>query len=341
MTDSVLPACANCGTTLNGPYCSNCGQKASDYHKPIWWIIGEFMDAVFSFDSRTFRTIWLLFGEPGEFTRRYNSGQRASLLPPFRLFVIATFIFFLTLQVTGLALVSFQTKAINIDSLPAEAKEAIRKQKGEGAVITSDDGKTVTTVQMEFFVPIKPGEAHGLSAAQKAALAKEAAELGKDNSKADADEAGIMKEIAGYGKRVLEGFQKAVEDPLRLNGPLNVWLPRVMLFLVPVFALLLAIIHWWPRVYLVEHLIFSLHLHTVLFVGLTVVAAAVGIFGTAGFLEIAVWPIMFVYFVMAMKVVYNRGWFLTVVKSVGLLSVYAVILTAALGMAFMQALSEL
>jgi len=49
------------------------------------------MDAVFSFDSRTFRTLWLLFGEPGEFTRRYNSGHRASLLPPFRLFVIATF----------------------------------------------------------------------------------------------------------------------------------------------------------------------------------------------------------------------------------------------------------
>src|SRR5689334_24122640 len=88
---SVLPACANCNTTLQGPYCSNCGQKASDYHRPIWWILGEFMDAVFSFDSRTFRTLWLLFGEPGEFTRRYNSGQRASLLPPFRLFVIATF----------------------------------------------------------------------------------------------------------------------------------------------------------------------------------------------------------------------------------------------------------
>jgi hypothetical protein len=38
---TVLPACANCGTALNGPYCSNCGQKASDYHKPIWWIVGE------------------------------------------------------------------------------------------------------------------------------------------------------------------------------------------------------------------------------------------------------------------------------------------------------------
>src|SRR6185436_11342909 len=169
------PACANCGTALQGPYCSNCGQKASDYHKPIWWIVGEFMDAVFSFDSRTFRTIWLLFGEPGEFTRRYNSGQRASLLPPFRLFVIATFLFFLTLQLTGLALVAFNTKVVQIADLPKVAQDAIRNKKAEGAVIISDDGKTITQVQTEFFVRIKPGEAHGLTPEQKAQIKKNAA----------------------------------------------------------------------------------------------------------------------------------------------------------------------
>jgi hypothetical protein len=325
---------------LQGPYCSNCGQKASDYHRPIWWIMGEFMDAVFSFDSRTFRTLWLLFGEPGEFTRRYNSGQRASLLPPFRLFVIATFLFFLTLQLTGLALVAFQTKVLKVSDLPPEAAEAIRHHKASGAVITSDDGKTVSSVDMEFFVPVKPGSTHGLTAEQKAQFDKDAAEMDKEDANA-ADKDGWFKAFRGFGKRAMRGFKAAVEDPLKLNGPLNVWLPRVMLFLVPVFALLLALIHWWPRVYYIEHLVFALHLHTVLFVGLTIVALAVGFFGTAGFLEIAVWPILLVYFVMAMKRVYNRGWLLTVVKTVGVVCIYSVILTVALGLAFVQALSEL
>ena len=40
-----------------------------------------------------------------------------------------------------------------------------------------------------------------------------------------------------------------------------------MLVLVPIFALLLAVMHWWPRVYLIEHLVFSIHIHTVVFVG--------------------------------------------------------------------------
>jgi hypothetical protein len=339
---SVLPACANCNTALQGPYCSNCGQKASDYHRPFWWILGEFMDAVFSFDSRTFRTLWLLFGEPGEFTRLYNSGHRASLLPPFRLFVIASFLFFLTLQMTGLALVAFRTNVVQMDSLPAAAQKQIRDHKGEGTFITSDDGKTVAAVQIDFFVPIKPGEAHGLTAEEKARFEKGKEELDREQPKDEsADDAGMMKTIRAYGKKAMEGFEKALEDPLKLNGPLNVWLPRVMLILVPVFAFLLAMIHWRPRVYYVEHLIFALHLHTVMFFALTIVALVVAYFGTAGFLDLAVWPILFVYFLMAMKRVYNRGWFLTVVKSAGVLMIYSVILTATLGLALVQALSEL
>jgi hypothetical protein len=337
---SVLPACANCNSALQGPYCSNCGQKASDYHRPIWWILGEFMDAVFSFDSRTFRTLWLLFGEPGEFTRRYNSGQRASLLPPFRLFVIATFLFFLTLQVTGLALVAFNTKIIDRKDLPQHAIDEI-KREAPAVLTASDDDKTLTSVTIDFFVPInKSSPRPGLTAEQKARIAKGEADMDKDNA-TDKDEDGWLKVIRGYGHRVVRGFETAMEDPLKLNGPLNVWLPRVMLFLVPVFALLLALIHWWPRVYYIEHLIFALHIHTVLFVGLTIVALAVAIFGTAGFLELAVGPILFVYFLMALKRVYNRGWVLTSVKTVGVLLVYSVILTATLGLALVQALSEL
>ena len=82
----------------------------------------------------------------------------------------------------------------------------------------------------------------------------------------DADEAGWLRWIESKGKRVQEGYERALADPIKLNGPLNVWLPRLMLVLVPIFALLLAIMHWWPRVFLFEHLVFSIHIHTVVFV---------------------------------------------------------------------------
>jgi hypothetical protein len=334
---TVLPACANCGTALNGPYCSNCGQKASDLHRPFWWIAGEFLDSVFGYDSRTFRTIWLLFAEPGEFTRRYNAGQRASLLPPFRLFLIATVVFFVTLQLTGLAMVAFKTRVIPISSLPPEAVAAIKKN--EGAKVTIENEGKLSVVTIELFVPASAVQHTKISDQQRQGAAEVRKVFEAETAGATAEEAGWLRWLEAKGKRIAEGYERALEDPIKLNGPLNVWLPRLMLVLVPIFALLMALMHWWPRVFLIEHLVFSIHIHTVLFVALSLVALAAAMLGSASFLW-AVWLLLIVYLWMAVYRVYGRSWWLTSLKVVGLLMVYSIVLMAGLGTIFLLALSE-
>lgn len=332
---TVMPACANCGTALNGPYCSNCGQKASEIHRPFWWIFGEFLDAVFGYDSRTFRTLWLLFAEPGEFTRRYNAGQRASLLPPFRLFIIATIVFFVTLQVTGVAMVSFKTTTVALDQVP---QDVVRDLKSSGQFTIQDDGK-LSVVEMDLFVPRGSVQATKLTDQQLKDLEATRAAMRAQTESASPEEQGWLRWIADKGDRVIEGYQHALADPLKLNGPLNVWLPRLMLVLVPVFALLLAVMHWYPRVFLFEHLIFSLHIHTVLFVALSLAAAGAALLGDSDFLW-AVWLILVVYLFMAMVRVYRRTWWLTALKVFALILVYSLVLTAGLGIIFVLALSE-
>jgi hypothetical protein len=332
-----MPTCANCGTALNGPYCSNCGQKASDYHRPFWWIFGEFLDSVFGYDSRTFRTIWLLFAEPGEFTRRYNAGQRASLLPPFRLFVIATIVFFLTLQVTGLAMVAFKMRTVSVANLPPEAVAAIKRETGAELTIEKD-GK-ISIVTMELFVPAEAIEPVKLTEEQKRELGGPSEAIKIEAQTANEDEAGWLRWLQAKADRVTQGYEHALADPIKLNGPLNVWLPRLMLVLVPIFALLLAVMHWWPRVFLIEHLIFSVHIHTVVFVALSLVALGAAILGDSGF-QWAVWLILAIYLWMAMYRVYGRSWWLTTLKFAGLLMVYSVVLMAGLGFVFLMALSE-
>jgi Protein of unknown function (DUF3667) len=334
---AVMPECANCRTALNGPYCSNCGQKASDYHRPFWWIFGEFLDSVFNYDSRTFRTIWLLFAEPGEFTRRYNEGKRASLLPPFRLFVIATVVFFLTLQLTGLAMVAFKVERIKIADLPPAAVEAMKRESNGRLVI--EEGGTREVITMEFFVPASAVEHVKLTDEQKRRVLGSDGELKIETKGADAEEAEWIAWIGERAKRIQEGYERALADPIKLNGPLNTWLPRLMLVLVPVFALLMALMHWWPRVFLIEHLVFSTHIHTVVFVALSLVAVAAAFLGDAGFLW-AVWLILAIYLWMAMYRVYGRSWWLTSIKYAALLLVYSMVLTAGLGLTFALALSE-
>lgn len=334
---TVLPSCANCGTALNGPYCSNCGQKASDLHRPIWWILGEFLDAVFGYDSRTFRTIWLLFAEPGEFTRRYIDGKRASMLPPFRLFVIATLLFFITLQVTDIALVAFRVSEVPVVSLPSAATKVLPQS---GARVTMNgNGKTVTVIDMDVFVPASSIHPVKLTPAQKRDIGAGQASIEIDAKTADADERGWLNWLQAKSKRVTEGYERALADPMSLNAPLNQWLPRLMLVLVPVFALLLAVMHWWPKVYLAEHVVFSVHVHTVVFVALSLSALAVALVGGSGFLW-AVWLILFVYLWMAMYRVYARSWWLTTIKFLVLMFVYSIVLSIGLGAVFVLALSE-
>jgi hypothetical protein len=331
---AVLPSCANCGTALTGPYCSNCGQKSSDLNRPIWWIFGEFLDAVFSYDSRTFRTIWLLVAEPGAFTRRYIAGQRASLLPPFRLFVIATVVFFLTLQFTDLALVAFKVR----NTTAADVPVTVTTTTAPGGQAATSRVRSGTTVEMELFVPASSLKHVKLTEQQKKDLHTGPVQLETDGaSPEDADALRMMEKSLS---KVTQGYQKALEDPMKLNGPLNVWLPRLMLVLVPVFALLLGVMHWWPRVYLMEHLIFSLHLHTVVFFAMAVSALVASILGGGGFLW-AVWLILLVYVWMAMHLVYARSWWLTSIKFVAALSVYSIVLMGGLATVFALALAEL
>ena len=53
-----------------------------------------------------------------------------------------------------------------------------------------------------------------------------------DKETSDTNNTGY-RTLRAYGHRILQGFEKAMEDPVRLNGPLNVWLPPVVYALVP------------------------------------------------------------------------------------------------------------
>jgi hypothetical protein len=311
MTDNAT--CANCGAVRTGPFCSQCGQGARELNRPIWWIIGEFLDAVFSYDSRTFRTLWLLAVAPGEFTRRYMAGKRASLLPPFRLFVIATALFFIVLQWSGVSLIVFHPPATT--------------------------GESMDGVGIEFLVPAGAGSVAPLTEEQKKAIAdvRRSIETGKA---VEAEDAASQKESIAFVKRLWTGIERLLEDPQRINEPLSVWLPRLMLVLVPLLALILAAMHWWPRVYLIEHLVFSVHLHTLMFLLFTLATLGVA---AGGWFDIG-WvtlPFLAVYSLVAMKRVYRRSWVLTLFKLFWLLLAYFMVLVIGMVLVLLAVLQDI
>jgi hypothetical protein len=92
--------CLNCGAALAGPYCHECGQHAH-VHRTLEAFFHDFAHGVLHFEGKIFRTLPLLVWKPGELTRRYIDGQRASFVSPIALFLFCVFLMFSVIGLTG------------------------------------------------------------------------------------------------------------------------------------------------------------------------------------------------------------------------------------------------
>jgi hypothetical protein len=126
--------CLNCGAPLTGRYCANCGQTA-DVHVPSTReLFHEAIEGITHSDSRLWNSLKLLWFKPGKLTQEFVAGRRAAYLPPFRLYLVLSIIFFLA--------ASFYHSDVNL---------AVLDKNGKVQVLTTSDANCDTT-QFELFV---------------------------------------------------------------------------------------------------------------------------------------------------------------------------------------------
>ena len=126
--------CLNCGAALTGRYCANCGQ-AADVHVPSTReLFHEAIEGITHSDSRLWNSLKLLWFKPGKLTQEFVAGRRAAYLPPFRLYLVVSVIFFLA--------ASFNHTSVNL---------AVLTKEGRTQVITTSEASCDTT-QFELFV---------------------------------------------------------------------------------------------------------------------------------------------------------------------------------------------
>ncbi|WP_286235012.1 DUF3667 domain-containing protein [Thalassotalea sediminis] len=97
-TEQKSKECENCHAPVSGPFCSQCGQEVESTLKYFWTVILHILDDIFSFDSRANRTLLPLLFRPGFLTHQYFTGHRVHYIPPLRLYLFISIIFFITLK---------------------------------------------------------------------------------------------------------------------------------------------------------------------------------------------------------------------------------------------------
>jgi glutathione S-transferase len=86
--------CGNCGTTLTGPYCSACGQHAHGSARSVAALFHDAWHLFTHVDDRLWQSLHLLLFRPGRLTQEYFADHRARYLPPVRLYLVLSVLFF-------------------------------------------------------------------------------------------------------------------------------------------------------------------------------------------------------------------------------------------------------
>jgi hypothetical protein len=97
--------CRNCGAALTGRYCSQCGQGAEVHVPSVKEIIHEVLEGLTHSDSRLWNTLKCLWLQPGQLTLEFIAGRRVAYLPPFRLYLILSVLYFFLATLTHQQLV--------------------------------------------------------------------------------------------------------------------------------------------------------------------------------------------------------------------------------------------
>jgi hypothetical protein len=137
---------------------------------------------------------------------------------------------------------------------------------------------------------------------------------GTEESHRQLREAGFLGRLADDRWKELASLS-GTELATRMDVAFRDWIPRVMFFLVPAAALILAAL--WRRRWLSEHVVFSLHLHAFAFTVFTamLLARLLPWPGAATTLRVLLVLCLPAYLVAGLRRVYGQGWGRTVLKA--------------------------
>lgn len=89
--------CLNCGASLPGRFCPNCGQKDQPLRTPIHRYVVDALAEYLGLDGRVWPSLAALLVRPGRLTQAYVRGQRERYVRPLRIYLTSSVLFFLVL----------------------------------------------------------------------------------------------------------------------------------------------------------------------------------------------------------------------------------------------------
>lgn len=272
-------ACLNCRTKLMGNYCHACGQHAH-VHRTLGALAHDLLHGVFHFEGKIWRTVPMLFWDPGALTRRYIHSERARFVSPLALFLFSVFLMFAVFESIGGPIKPTVNRTEHGVVVPeADLPQALAAAKATAARLERERAaalaKRSSTAAIDKGLKEARDDVEGLLAAN--ALV---------NGGSPEDLSRAFKVDTGM-KSLDDPFKKALKNPKLLLYKLQSSAYKFSWALIPLSLPFMWLIFAWKREYkLYDHAVFvtySLTFMMQLLIGMALVAAVGGPSGVALF----------------------------------------------------------
>jgi len=299
-----LTNCENCGTLLTGHYCANCGQPAVDYRRSFRHVITDVLDSFLNWDSKFLATFGHLLTRPWKLTNEFLAGHRVRYLNPLRLYLLVSILFFFVVNYAERRAERGHFNPVIMDEEEVPFDQLREPKPGATPPIDrpSDDFNDGKPHIMFGNNPDRPKSTFELWLNQKVEE-----KIGKNGDK---------------GKFFLHSIMQN--------------LPYMMLTCIPIFAFLLKILYFFRRIFYIDHLIYSLHIHSFAYSASLTIGGAAYLLGryahgieplvVAALICTAVAQVF-----ISIRRVYRQNWFLSLFKFFLGGFVYLVVLLIGLG----------
>lgn len=281
--------CLNCNQQLqpHDQFCSHCGQKAKTRRLVFWAGLSDFFVNAFSFDSKVFNSFRQLLLKPGLITQQYNAGMQARFVPPLRMYLTISLLFFLV--------EAFVEKVNEKQPWEAYGKEEASKSP----LVVEEVDSIESPMTLNFGSSNYSGWGDWIRKHPGMSPEQALDSLGKPVTFWNKFMYAQIYKIAHFQR---QEFNDYLESKTQL---------LIFLFL-PLIALVLKWVYFRHDIYYFEHLVFALHIQSVFFILLTLQTLFDFLVGTDG-LGIAILAFA-LYLLLALKRVYEQSWSKTVLK---------------------------
>lgn len=303
----AVPQCADCLAPVTGKYCAACGQETLIETPTVKHFLQEFADQYVALEGKLGRTLRVLVTQPGQLTLDYVEGRRQRYVRPLKLYLTISVLFF--------GLLGILPDSLNPISRPAEDRHEPIVQIDTGdddAAATKSTGRASASPGSS--APPAPGSTPDATPAAPPPVSSQPPE---PEPVPGSLEAKIKDKAEAFSK-----LDRAEQNTL-LRKKLADDAPYAMFFLLPYFALLLKLFYRKTGQRYGVHLLFSLHLHSFVFILL-----ALGFLPLPSILRSGLQIVAGIYVFLALRRVYGGTVKRTLWRMAWLFVLYVVALSA-------------